>query len=69
MINDDKFYYAELLAQVCGRMVKKQEAKDYANKAIVLAKITETQFKRHKTVGLIKAASIQLKTLEQIVNQ
>ncbi len=60
---------AGLLALVCDKMNKKQEAKDYANKAIELAKITEPQFDRHKTVGLIKAASNQLKTLEQIVNQ
>jgi tetratricopeptide (TPR) repeat protein len=67
--NNDKFYYAVLVAQLCDRLNKKEEAKDYAEPAIEFSKITEPQFNRHKTVGLVKATDKQLRTLEQIANE
>lgn len=66
--NSDKFYYAVLVAQLCDRLNKKDEAKDFALTAIEISKITEPQFNRHKTVGLVIATENQLKTLEQIAN-
>ncbi len=65
--NDSKFYYAELRTHLCDAMNKKVEAKEFAKTAIELSKITEPQFSRHKTVGLIKVFERQLRTLEQIL--
>lgn len=67
--NSEKFYYAELLAQLCDKMGKKEEAKEYAKVAIEISKITEPQFNRHKTVGIINATNNQLQTLERIVRK
>ncbi len=66
--NNEKFYYAVLVAQLCDRLNKKEEAKDFALTAIEISKITEPQFNRHKTVGLVRATDRQLRTLEQIAN-
>ena len=67
--NSDIFYYAELTAHICDKLKKKEEAKEFAKSAIEISKITEPQFYRHKTVGLVNATERQLKTLEQIVNE
>jgi len=66
--NSGKYYYAVLTAQICDRLNKK-EAKDFALTAIEISKITEPQFNRHKTVGLVRATEKQLRTLEQIANE
>lgn len=66
--NNEKYYYAVLTAQLCDRLNKKDEAKDFALTAIEISKITEPQFNRHKTVGLVRATNKQLRTLEQIAN-
>jgi hypothetical protein len=50
-------------------MGKKEEAKEYAKAAIEISKITEPQFNRHKTVGIINATNNQLQTLERIVRK
>ncbi len=67
--NDSKFYYAELRAQLCDAINEKAEAKEFAKTAIELSKITEPQFSRHKTVGLVKVSDRQLRTLEQILTE
>jgi len=67
--NSDKFYYASLLARLCSEMNKKEEAKEYAKAAIEISKITEPQFSRHKTVGLVNARDKQLQTLQRILNE
>jgi tetratricopeptide (TPR) repeat protein len=69
IFNDDRFYYTELTAHICDKLNKIEEAKDFAKSAIEISKITEPQFYRHKTVGLVKATEIQLRTLEQIANE
>ena len=46
--------------------ISKEEASEFAISALELSKITEPQFNRHKTVGLIKAKSEQLNRLERI---
>ncbi|WP_231749425.1 hypothetical protein, partial [Polaribacter sp. BAL334] len=66
MMNSDKFYYADLMANLCYRMDRKDEASEFAISALELSNITEPQFNRHKTVGLIKAKMEQLKRLEKI---
>jgi len=67
--NSDIFYFAELTAHICDKLNKKEEAKEFAKSAIEISKITEPQFYRHKTVGLVNATERQLRTLEQIVNE
>lgn len=67
--NSDKFYFTELMAHICDKLGKQDEAKEYAKTAIELSKITEPQFYRHKTVGLVRVTEQQLRTLEQIVNE
>ena len=67
--NNDKFNYAELVAHICDKLNRSEEAKDYAKTAIEISKITVPQFYRHKTVGLVKATDKQLRTLEQIANE
>ena len=68
MFNSDKYYYSVLVAKLCDRLNKKDEAKENALTAIEISKITEPQFNRHKTVGLVKVTDTQLRTLEQIAN-
>jgi hypothetical protein len=65
--NDSKFYYAELRAQLCDAINKKEEAKEFAKAAIELSKIEKPQFNRHKTVGLLKTSEKELRTLQQIL--
>ena len=67
--NNDKFYYFELMAHICDKLGKKNEAKDYAKTAIEISRIIKPQFYRHKTIGLVKTTKQQLNTLEHIVNE
>ena len=69
IFNNDKFYFAELVAHICDKLNKLDEAKEFARTAIEISKITEPQFYRHKTIGLVKATERQLRTLEQIANE
>lgn len=66
MMNSDKFYYADLMANLCHKLDRKEEASEFAISALELSKITEPQFNRHKNLGLIKAKSEQLNRLERI---
>jgi tetratricopeptide (TPR) repeat protein len=68
-LNDEKFYYYELSALICNKLGKKDEAKEYAKKALEIAKITEPQFRYHKNVGLVDTSSEQLTLLKQIANE
>ncbi|KUY30709.1 hypothetical protein BAS09_02105 [Elizabethkingia ursingii] len=67
--NSTRFYYAELVAHVCERLNKYEEAKQYAKIAIEISKITEPEFKRHKTVGLVNVTDKQLKKLQQLIKR
>jgi tetratricopeptide (TPR) repeat protein len=66
MLNDQKFYYATLMANLCLRMGKSEEGSEYANSALQLSTITEPQFNRHKTVGIIEADTNTLERLKKI---
>lgn len=68
MFNNDKFYYSELIAHICDKLNKSEEAREFARTAINISKIMEPQFYRHTTIGLVKASEKQLRTLEQIAN-
>jgi len=68
-LNSEKYYHATLTAQICDKLDKREEAKYFALLAIEMTKITEPQFNRHKTVGLVRATDKQLKTLEQIAKE
>lgn len=67
-LNNDKFYYAELVAHICDQFNKTIEAKEFARIALEISKIEEPQFYRHKAVGLVKATGKKIRTLEQIAN-
>ena len=66
IMNSSKFYYSQLLANLCYEMDKKQEASLFAKTALELSNITEPQFNRHKNVGLVCASKKQIKKLEKI---
>ncbi|MCM5664007.1 tetratricopeptide repeat protein [Galbibacter mesophilus] len=65
-LNDQKFYYATLMANLCLRMGEIEEASEYANLALQLSTITEPQFSRHKTVGIINADKNTIDKLKKI---
>lgn len=64
--NNQKFYYATLMANLCLRMGKIEEASEYASLALNLSTITKPQFSRHKTVGIIKADETVIDRLKRI---
>lgn len=65
-LNNQKFYYATLMANLCLRMGKFEEASEYANSALQLSTITEPQFSRHRTVGIINADKNTIDILKRI---
>ncbi|MBA2498916.1 MAG: hypothetical protein H0V30_04250 [Chitinophagaceae bacterium] len=67
--NNDKFYYAELLAQICSKMHNTEEAKEFAKAAIEIYRTKEPNYIRFKSAGFPKATVSQLRILEQIVNE
>jgi len=66
LFNCYRFEHAELAAHLCAKMKKNAEAKEYAKNALELAKITEPDFSRHKTLGLVHASDEQLEALKKI---
>jgi hypothetical protein len=66
--NSYKFYYSALMARLCDKMTKKEEARNFAATAISLSKIKDPQSPAQKRIGLINATNIQLQILEQIAN-
>jgi len=66
VFNSNRFDYAELAAKLCFKMNKKAEAKKYAKQALELAKITEPDLSRHKTLGLVNVNDEQLNELKKI---
>jgi len=68
-LNDDRFFYARVLADLCDKQGKSDEARQYANKALEIARITEPQFDRHKTVGLVRTKTEMLDKLMSIASR
>lgn len=65
--NSDKYYYAHLLANLCYKMQRKDEAIVFAKTAMELSKITQPQFSRHKKIGIIKIVKEKLEKLKKII--
>jgi hypothetical protein len=65
-LNDHKFYYAELTAQVCDSIGQKEAAKKFAIEAIALSKIAKPLFARHKRDSAGNLQQLQLRTLHEI---
>ncbi|WP_215226685.1 tetratricopeptide repeat protein [Echinicola shivajiensis] len=66
ILNDQKFYYATLMANLCLRMGKMDEASEFASLAIQLSTITKPQFHRHNTVGIVKTDNSTVERLKKI---
>lgn len=67
-MNDSKYFYALTRARLSCRLGFISDSKDFAKLALDLSKMTEPQFPRHKTVGLVKAKNDDIKELENIIN-
>ena len=67
MMNSDKYYYADLMANLCYKMKRKDEATEFAQSAMELSKITEPQFNRHKTVGKVNVVKEKIDRLKRIM--
>ncbi len=65
-LNDDRFFYSRVIAELCDRLGKQDEARQYADKALEISKIIEPQFTRHKTVGLVRTDKETLDLLARI---
>lgn len=68
LLNSEKFKYYELGALLSEALEKFEEAKIFAFQALNLSKITEPDFPRHPTVGLIKTTKSQIAKLKQILS-
>lgn len=66
LLNSNIFYYASLMANLCLKMGKLEEASKYANSALELSTIKEPQFNRHKSVGIIKTDQKTIDRLKKI---
>lgn len=68
LLNSDKFYYGNVRASLCYEMKKYEEASAFAKQALEITKITEPQFSKHKTVGLVNTTEKQIEKLKMIEN-
>ncbi len=68
-LNDSKYFYYLTCARLANRLGLIEDSKEFAKVAIDLSKITEPQFPRHKTVGIVKAKKQDLKELKKIMNE
>jgi tetratricopeptide (TPR) repeat protein len=69
LLNNQLFYFYQLAALICNELNEVDEAKTFANHALEIARITESQFTRHKTVGLVKATEQEIKALDNILKK
>jgi hypothetical protein len=67
-LNDDKFFYFRILSELCQRLGRSNESSTFAKQALELSKITEPQFSRHKTVGLVKSNEDMIERLKRLAN-
>ncbi|WP_067139607.1 hypothetical protein [Oceanivirga salmonicida] len=66
--DNEKFYYNNLMANLCYAMNRKNEASKFASIALELSKITRPKFSRHKMLGLVNATEEQIEKLKMILN-
>ncbi len=68
-LNNYKFFYTKICAYLCDKMNKTAKAKMFAKTALEIAKITEPQFSRHKTVGIVRTTKRELTMLKKILTR
>lgn len=68
-MNDSKYYYSLTRSKLAWRLGFNSDSKEFAKLALDLSKITNPQFPRHKTVGLVKAKNEDINDLEKIINE
>jgi hypothetical protein len=68
-LNDSQYFYALTRSRLAWRLGYTKDSKDFAAFALDLSKITEPQFSRHKTVGLVKAKNDDIRELEMILKE
>lgn len=68
-LNDSKYYYCLTRARLASKLGFNADSKEFARIALELSDITEPQFPRHKTVGIVKAKKEDIIELEKIVKE
>jgi tetratricopeptide (TPR) repeat protein len=68
-LNDDRFFYTRVIAELCDKLGKRDEARQYADKALEIAKKIEPQFNRHKTAGVVRTDKETLDRLVKIKSE
>jgi tetratricopeptide (TPR) repeat protein len=69
ILNDDIFRYYSVLAKICIALEKKEEAKEYARKALQLAVIKEPQLDNYPQLGVVKVSNEEIARLTDILNE
>lgn len=69
ILNDELFRYYSALAKICIALEKREEAKEYAQKALRLAEIKEPQLDNYPQMGIIKVSKDELTKLNDILNE
>jgi hypothetical protein len=68
ILNDDKYFYCLTRSRLANSIGILPDSQNYAKLALDLSKVTEPQFPRHKSVGLVKAKKDDINELEIIIN-
>jgi tetratricopeptide (TPR) repeat protein len=66
ILNDDKFRYYSVLAKIAIALKKKEEARQYALKALQIATIKESQLDNYPQLGVVKVSNDELAQLKNI---
>jgi hypothetical protein len=66
-MNDSRYYYSLVRSRLAYRLGFDSDSKDFAKLALDLSKVTEPQFPRHKSVGIVKAKNDDIRELELII--
>lgn len=69
ILNDDIFRYYSVLAKISVALEKKEEAKEYAQKALQLAAIKEPQLDNYPQLGVVKVNNDELVKLNDILKE
>jgi hypothetical protein len=66
-LNDSRYFYNLTRARLAKELGISVESKQFAKLALELSEVTEPQFSRHKTVGIVKAKEQEVKELKSII--
>lgn len=69
IINDDIFRYYSVLAKVSNKIGKKQEANEYAKKALKLSTDKEPQLQSHSNLGIARISNEDINSLNKILKE